>query len=185
MSDSPRITFTTTMTEEDVAQIFMQSPLRFTGWPARLRVPIMQTYIILLCTFIGIGIALVQWDPFETALSNFGITLGTFLGGLITAALFPRYLKWGVRRASRAYQKLPLAMTLTFDDSGIASTLQDSSGHGSWSTVERALETDSHFLLYVARLRAYVFKTADVAETDRMPLRNLIRQKVTKVELKA
>jgi YcxB-like protein len=179
------ITVKAVMTEDDVAQIALQAPMRFTGWAPVARDRVVRGLIILAGVLAGLGVTLINWqgdESFMAAAAQF--FAGPALVGVVLSVFYLRWIGWVTRRASRAYQTLPLAMTHVFDEQGIVTETRDQSGRAGWATIERAVETDQHVILYVAKLRAYVFKIAEVAEADREPLRQLIRQKVSKVEVR-
>jgi hypothetical protein len=182
MSES--IVVTSTMTEDDVAEIVLQRPMRFTGWSPRVRDRVMPVLIFVLIGGYGLVLAMLGAGAEGVWSSGSGLIIGFSLVGLLLAALYHRFMRWAIRRNSRNYQKLPLQMTLTFDDSGIASEMADRTGHMAWSTVENVVETDRHVILYVAKYMAFVFVTNSVAEQDREPLRQLIRRKVAKVDVR-
>jgi YcxB-like protein len=140
---------------------------------------------ILAGALAGLGIAMINWDYESNLGSALGTVIGCTLGGVILAFLHPRWLKSYIRRGSRAYQSLPLAMTLIFDDHGITTAMQHQTSTSDWSLITHVIETREHLILYVAKLRAYVVKITDVPDADREPLRQLIRQKVSTVEVRA
>jgi YcxB-like protein len=180
------ITVKALMTEDDVAQIALQAPMRFTGWGPVARDRMIRILIIFAGVLAGLGLTLINWRGDETFLATAAqFFAGPTLVGVVLAVFYLRWIGWVTRRASRAYQTLPLAMTHVFDEQGIATETQDQAGRAGWSTIERAVETKQHIILYVAKLRAYVIKIAEVAEPDREPLRQLIRRKVSKVEVRS
>jgi hypothetical protein len=181
---SEAIVVTNTMTEDDVAEIVLQRPMRFTGWSPRVRDRVMPLFVFIVIAGYGLGLAMLGAGAEGVWSSGSGLIIGFSLTGLVLAALYPRFIRWAIHRNSRNYQTLPLHMTLTFDETGIASVMTDRTGHVAWSTVVNAVETDRHIILYVAKYLAFIVKTSSVAEKDREPLRQMIRRKVAKVEVR-
>jgi hypothetical protein len=184
MTERKAITVTNTMTEDDVAEIVLQRPMRFTGWSPRVRDRVLRVMIFVVLTCAGVGLALINSDTRPDLAEVITPVFSCSVAGLVLARLYPRFVRWAIRRNSRHYQKLPLTMTLTFDETGIASQLTDRSGHMAWSAVESAVETDRHHILYVANLMAFVVQISSIDDDCREPLRQLIKRHVSKVEVR-
>ena len=69
---------------------------------------------------------------------------------------------------------MPLSMKLVIDDAGIQSQLDGQSGSTAWKLVERVVETDTYFFLYLNRMRAYIIPKSALDGLKHERLRHLI-----------
>jgi hypothetical protein len=100
--------------------------------------------------------------------------LGLLVAGAVLVLLYPRYARWYTRKASTAYQTLPLPMKLVIDDAGIQAQLDGQSGSTAWKLIERVVETEAYTFLYLNRLRAYIIPKSALDGTKHERLRQLI-----------
>jgi YcxB-like protein len=161
------------MTDPDLYEMVMHSKSKLFGMSGRTTVKVFMALIALAFAMMAYGMpALIGiWDDDP---SKVPFQLGLLGAGALLVALYPRYARWYTRRASAAYQTLPLPITLVIDDAGIKAQLDGQSGSTAWKLIERVVETDIYIFLYLNRLRAYIIpKSAlDVAQQER--LRQLI-----------
>ena len=132
MTDVKPITLTTTMTEDDVAEISMHARYRLFGLTGVGRLRFAQVFIVVATFFVAFAIPEIMRDFGGEMESPFAFQIGLIGAGIVLAALYPRFNRWAIRRASRAYQKLPLSMQLRFDDAGIHTVTDGQSGSMAW-----------------------------------------------------
>jgi YcxB-like protein len=159
-----------TMTDSDLYEMVMHSKSRLLGWSGRTIVKVFMFVIALAFAMMAFGlpsvVGMADDDP-----GKLPFQLGVVGAGSILVVLYPKYARWYTRRASTAYQTLPLPMKLVIDDAGIQAQLDGQSGSTAWKLIERAVETESHVFLYLNRLRGYIIpKSAfsDAADLEQL-----------------
>jgi YcxB-like protein len=162
------------MTDADLYQMVMHSKSRLLGWSGKTMVKVFMGVIALAFAMMAFGLPIVVGmaddDP-----GKMPFQFGLVGAGAILVLLYPRYARWYTRRASMAYQNLPLPMRLVIDDAGIQAHLDGQSGSTAWKLIERSVETDTHVFLYLNRLRAYIIpKAALKSDADHKRLRELM-----------
>jgi hypothetical protein len=163
-----------TMTDSDLYAMVMYSKSKLLGWSGRTIVKVFMFVIALAFAMMAFGlpsvIGITDDDP-----GKLPFQLGLVGVGSILVVLYPKYARWYTRRASTAYQTLPLPMKLVIDDAGIRAQLDGQSGSTAWKLIERTVETDSHVFLYLNRLRGYIIpKSAFSDAADLEQLRQFI-----------
>jgi hypothetical protein len=162
------------MTDTDLYQLVMHSKSKTFGWSGRTIVKAFMGIIAVAFAMMAFGlptvIGMADNDPGKTPFQ-----LGLLGAGAFLVVLYPAYAKWYTRRASAAYQTLPLPISLVIDDAGIHALLDGQSGSTAWKLIERPVETDTHVFLYLNRLRGFTIpKSAFSDETSLERLRQLI-----------
>jgi fosfomycin resistance protein FosX len=168
------LSITYMLTDADLGQLVAHSKSRLFGLSGKTIGKLVMAYSALLV--LGLAFAMPQVmgmaddDPGRVPLQ-----LGILVAGAILVCLYPAFSRWYTRQSSSAYQTLPLQLKLRIDDTGVHSELVNQTGFTTWASVERTVETDNHFLIYLNRLRGYVIpKTALTNATDQVALRQLI-----------
>jgi hypothetical protein len=168
------ITISYSMTDPDLYEMVMHSKSKLFGMSGRATVKVFMALIAVFFAAMAYAMPALIGIPDDDP-GKVPFQLGLLGAGAILALLYPRYARWYTRKASAAYQTLPLPMTLVIDDAGIQAQLEGQSGSSAWKLIERVVETETYILLYLNRLRAYIIPKsafADGAELDR--LRRLI-----------
>jgi YcxB-like protein len=161
------------MTDPDLYEMVMHSKSKLWGWSGRTVVKVFMGIIALAFAMMAFGLPTVVGmqddDP-----GKMPFQLGLLGAGAILVLLYPRYARWYTRKASTAYQTLPLPMTLVIDDAGIKVQLDGQSGNTAWKLIERAVETDGHIFLYLNRRRAFIIPKSAMDGVKQNRLRQLI-----------
>jgi hypothetical protein len=162
------------MTDPDLYELVMHSKSRLLGWSGRTIVKVMMVVIALAFAMMAFGlptvVGMADDDPGKLSLQ-----IGLLGAGAILVALYPKYARWYTRRASAAYQTLPLPIKLLIDDTGIQAQLDGQSGSTAWKLIERVAETESHVFLYLNRLRGYIIPKSALGNPAKLVrLRQLI-----------
>ncbi len=162
------------MTDADLYEMVMNSKSKLFGWLGRTHVKLLMVVIAIAFAMLAFGLpSLMNMSDDDPGKLPFQI--GLVAAGAFLAGFYPKYARWYTRRASMAYQTLPLPMKLVIDDQNIQAQLDGQSGHTDWKLIERAVETDTHIFLYLNRLRGYIIpKSAFSDHTELLRLRQLI-----------
>jgi hypothetical protein len=165
------------MTDPDLYEMVMYSKSKPFGMLGRTNVKVLMVLITVffaaLAYAMPVAMSFPEDDPGKTPFQ-----IGLFVAGVILALLYPRYARWYTRKASAAYQTLPMPITLVIDDSGIEAQLEGQSSKSAWRLIERAVETESHIFLYLNRLRAYIIPKSALDGMKHERLRQLIADHV-------
>ena len=172
------VTLNLTLNEEDVVLISLHARSRFLNLSGNAKLNVFGVLLFLCLS----GFAFVMPLALDMTTSASAFQVSVVLIALVMLVFYKRYWRWAVGRSSRAYQSLPLLQNHVIDDQGIRSELKDQSSHLGWPAVVRAVETDTHLLLYVAKLRAFVLPKRAIAADDLVRLRALIAEKVADFE---
>jgi hypothetical protein len=163
-----------TLTNTDLEQLVMHGKSRLFGWSGKTQQWVVMGYFAVAIVLVAIGLPAFV-DMGQSFLDKLPFYLGLGVPGLIVIGLYPKFLRWSIKRSSMAYQTLPLPLSLVVDEGGIKAELDGQSGHTAWRVMTRAIETESHFLIYLNRLRGYVIpKSALVDEVTMQRFRQLI-----------
>jgi YcxB-like protein len=166
------------MTDADLYQMVMHSKSKLLGWSGRTIVKVFMVVIALAFAMLAFGLPSVVGIAEDDA-GKLPLQLGLIGAGAILVTLYPKYARWYTRRASMAYQTLPLPMKLVINDAGIHAQLDGQSGSIAWKLIERVVETETHIFLYLNRLRGYIIpKSAFVDGASLETLRALIAMHV-------
>lgn len=172
-ADTQPIEISFSMTDPDLYEMVMHSKSKLFGWSGRTMIKVFMGLIGLAFAMMAFGLPTVIGMPNDDP-GKVPLQLGLLGAGAILVVLYPRYAKWYTRRASTAYQTLPLPMTLVIDDVGIQAQLDGQSGSTAWKLVERVVETDGYIFLYLNRMRAYIIPTSALDGAQHQRLRQLI-----------
>jgi YcxB-like protein len=172
--ENPPIEISYSMTDPDLYEMVMHSKSKLFGWSGRTMVKVFMAVIALAFAMMAFGLPTVVGMPDDDP-GKVPFQIGLLGAGAILVVLYPRYARWYTRKASTAYQTLPLQMKLVIDDAGIQAQLDGQSGSTAWKLIERVVETESYIFLYLNRLRAYIIpKSALGNPVERERLRKLI-----------
>jgi hypothetical protein len=170
---NPPIEISYSMTDPDLYEMVMHSKSNLFGMSGRTTVKAFMALIAVFFSAMAYAmpafIGIPDDDPGKTPFQ-----IGLLGAGAVLALLYPRYARWYTRKASTAYQTLPLPMKLVIDDQGIQSQLDGQSGSTDWKLVERVVETDTYFFLYLNRMRAYIIPKSALDGLKHEQLRQLI-----------
>jgi YcxB-like protein len=161
------------MTDPDLYEMVMHSKSKLWGWSGRTTVKVFMGLIALAFAMMAFGLPTVLGMPSDDP-GKVPFQLGLLGAGAILVLLYPRYARWYTRKASTAYQTLPLSMTLVIDDAGIQAQLDGQSGSTAWKLIERVVETDVYIFLFLNRLRAYIIPKSALDGVKQERLRQLI-----------
>ena len=155
------------MTDADLYEMVMHSKTPRFGWSGRTQVKFLMVVIAVAFTMMAFGLPILinmpDNDPGKVPFQS-----GLIGAGAILVLFYPKYARWYTRRASMAYQTLPLPMTLIIDETGIQAQLDGQSGSTAWKLIERTVETETHIFLYLNRLRAYIIPKSALADEATM-----------------
>ena len=173
-ADTKPVEISYAMTDPDLYELVMHSKSKLLGWSGRTIVKVFMGVIAVAFAMMAFGLpsllGMADDDP-----GKLPFQIGLVAAGAFLAGFYPKYARWYTRRASMAYQTLPLPMKLVIDDQNIQAQLDGQSGHTDWKLIERAVETDTHIFLYLNRLRGYVIpKEAFGDDAELQRLRQLI-----------
>jgi YcxB-like protein len=172
-TDSQSIEISYSMTDPDLYEMVMHSKSRLFGWSGRTTIKVFMGLIALVFAYMAFGLPIVLGMPSDDP-GKVPLQLGLVGAGAILVVFYPRYARWYTRRASTAYQTLPLPMTLVIDDAGIKVQLDGQSGNTAWKLIERVVETDGHIFLYLNRMRAFIIPKSAMVGVKQERLRQLI-----------
>jgi hypothetical protein len=171
--DAQPIEISYSMTDPDLYEMVMHSKSRLFGWSGRTTIKVFMGLIALAFAMLAFGLPTVVGMPSDDP-GKVPFQLGLLGAGAILVLLYPRYARWYTRRASTAYQTLPLQMKLVIDNGGIQAQLDGQSGSTAWKLIERVVETESYIFLYLNRLRAYIIPKSALDVAQQEHLRQLI-----------
>ena len=171
--ENPAIEISYSMTDPDLYEMVMHSKSKLIGWSGRTTVKVFMGLIALAFAMMAFGLPAVVGMPDDDP-GKVPFQLGLLGAGAILVVLYPRYTRWYTRKASTAYQTLPLQMKLVIDDAGIQAQLDGQSGSTAWKLIERVVETESYVFLYLNRLRAYIIPKSALDDVKYERLRALI-----------
>jgi hypothetical protein len=175
--ENPPIEISYSMTDPDLYEMVMHSKSKLFGMSGQTTVKLFMALIALAFAMMAYGLpAIVGMAEDDPDKAPFQMSL--LVAGAVLALLYPRYARWYTRKASTAYQTLPLQMTLVIDDAGIQAQLDGQSGHTAWKLIERVVETETYFFLYLNRMRAYIIPKSALESLKQERLRQLIAQHV-------
>lgn len=166
------------MTDPDLYEMVMHSKSKLFGMSGRTTVKVFMALIAVIFAVMAYVMPIVIGIPDDDP-GKMPSQIGVHLAGVILVVLYPRYARWYTRKASAAYQTLPLQMKLVIDDAGIQAQLDGQSGSTAWKLIERVVETESHIFLYLNRLRAYIIPKSAIGDPEiGQRLRQLISRHV-------
>ena len=171
--DAGPIEISYSMTDPDLYEMAMHSRSKPFGMSGRSMVKVLMVIIALFFAAMAYAMPAIIGIPDDDP-SKVPFQVGLLVAGAVLALLYPRYARWYVRKASAAYQTLPLPMTLVIDDAGIQAQLEGQSSSTAWKLVERVVETESHLFLYLNRMRAYIIPKPALDGVKYERLRRLI-----------
>jgi YcxB-like protein len=171
--ENPPIEISYSMTDPDLYEMVMHSKSRWFGMSGRTTVKVFMVIIALAFVMMTYGMPAAMGMPDDDP-GKVPFQIVLLVAGAVLALLYPRYARWYTRKASTAYQTLPLSMKLVIDDAGIQSQLDGQSGSTAWKLVERVVETDTYFFLYLNRMRAYIIPKSALDGLMHERLRHLI-----------
>jgi YcxB-like protein len=171
--DAQQIEISYSMTDPDLYEMVMHSKTRLWGWSGRTMVKVFMGLIALAFAMMAFGLPTVVGMP-DDDLGKVPFQLGLLGAGAVLVALYPTYARWYTRKASTAYQTLPLPMKLVIDNAGIQAQLDGQSGSTAWKLIERVVETDTYIFLYLNRLRAYIIPKSALDGVKHERLRQMI-----------
>jgi hypothetical protein len=161
------------MTDPDLYEMVMHSKSKLFGMSGRTTVKVFMGLIALAFAMMAFGLPTAVGMPSDDP-GKVPFQLWLLGAGAVLAVLYPRYARWYTRRASAAYQTLPLPMTLVIDDAGIKALLDGQSGNTAWKLIERVVETDGYIFLYLNRMRAFIIPKSAMDGVKQNRLRQLI-----------
>ncbi|WP_181438885.1 YcxB family protein [Paenibacillus sambharensis] len=147
---------------------------RLNLWHGRFgRMVAMVFYFLLF-----LGAVVYQTGSVEALLEPFVIGAGLLLI-LVLYGFFLLSLKWRSRRVYNSDKLLQQEQHFVFTNEHIAFTNATGTGSMAWDDVYKAVETKSHFLIYMGKMRSLIIPKASMSsEADISALRQLIASKL-------